>query len=252
MLQSLLLYTKQRFSPVKFPLLALFLLLFAVGQAAMHLQHLFLFVLLLALLYLFRLFDDLASREVDAGKANRIYVQEAPHRQLHQFCLLYALVLLLALALVNLQAGLLLLGFLLLNAAAYYVLFQKGQWRFVLPLLKYPFLCFLILFMFSAPATTASAQALGCLSLLPVFLLFEHLSDPDFRLTTLQAAALFAGAHVLLWLAYPPAAFYLPVMAVAVLVLLWRHLKRTAAIPYAPYLLLAYFLIMRLLAGGNF
>ncbi len=250
MLQSLLLYTKQRFSPVKFPLLALFLLLHAVGQTAMHLQHIYLFVLLLAILYLFRLFDDLASREVDAAKTNRIYTLDAPYRQLLRFCLGYALVLLLLLGMYHLQAGLLLLGFLLLNAAAYYVLFHKGQWRFVLPLLKYPFLCFLMLYMASAPATIASAQALSCLSLLPVFLLFESLSDPEFRLSLFQVVLLFVAAHLLLWFAYPAWGIYLPVVALAVLFLLWRHLKRTAAIPYAPYLLLLYFLMVRLISSG--
>lgn len=91
-----------------------------------------------------RLFDDLASAEIDKGKDNRSYTTETTKKELQKYLVTAQLTLLSTLAIFDGKRALYLLAFFILNYFLYYVLFGISKFRYFLPLLKYPFVIYLL------------------------------------------------------------------------------------------------------------
>lgn len=244
MFRVIALYIRQRFNLPLFLLLALFLMLYANGIAWTFINAVACFFYTLALLFWFRLFDDLASSEVDAGKPGRIYTEERAFRQLRILLAPLAIVLLGLTFLWNIRAGIILASYLAIQTAAYGFLFGRGKWRHILPLLKYPVIALLLSILTGSEGAISAGHLLACLSLLPIFILFESLDDPSYRLRGPVVALLLVAAHLLLaptmhqgW--YPVAVAGMVLMTPIV----YAH-DRMAALRI-PYLLMLYFLLLR-------
>jgi len=232
-------YVRQRFGLAQVSV-ALFLLLFANGarwtwQSA-HWAPLY----AMALVLWFRLFDDLASRDIDSGK-DRIHTRPEAQSALRATLGVLGALLLALTALRDARAGLLLGALMLVCVAAYRHLFDRGRWRTVLPLTKYPVLALLLMLPVEPIAVE---RVLACLALLPMFLLFESLDDDEFRVPGIVAALLLVAAHGLL---APALGWVIPCVGAAI-ALTVGTLGHRWEIPALPYAMMLYFLTLRLVA----
>jgi hypothetical protein len=238
MFRTLRTYLHQRFGPAHLALGA-FLVLFANGTRWTIGGGVFAYLYMLALLFWFRLFDDLASSEVDRDKPDRVYTEPHAHRILRRLLVVSGVVLAVATTAYDPRSGTILVVAMVVSVALYRALFARGRWRFVLPLLKYPALALVLV---SLVGEISLERALACAALLPVFVLFESIDDPALALSRPVAIALVIGAHLLL--APSTAAPIAPVavggVALVALSGSFVMLRR------APYLLMLYFLLLRL------
>jgi hypothetical protein len=193
MAEALSTYIRQRFSPLLFGALVLFLFGFAKGTLKPERSDYFLFPLILALLFQFRLFDDLQNREFDQNKPNRSYTEAIHFSRLKQFLTGFSIALFAVLFLADPIAGAVVTGFFLLNILLYKFLLHQWKFRHILPLLKYPFICLLLVFFFRFGQPVSHKLVAVELALFPAFILYETLTDPTFPLPKFTKALLFAA-----------------------------------------------------------
>ncbi len=245
MLQTIALYIRQRFS--LFPFLAAFLMLYVNGLRWGIGEAVGCFLYTMVLLFWFRLFDDIASREADAGKPDRIYLQEGPFQQLRRLLIPLAIALMAATFLYHAYAGILLGIWFVLQTLGYRFLCDRDGWRHILPLLKYPVIALLLWFPSGSSAAGSIGEMLVCVSLLPTFVLFESLDDPSYHLRRPVAVVLLVLLHLLLLPTIGPQC-YLSVSVGMGLVLLLGYLHGRITIAGGPYLFLLYVLLLRVLS----
>lgn len=245
---TILLYIRQRYSSPLFPLLAAFLMLYARGTAWSPAEGAVACLLTLALLFWFRLYDDLASHRIDAGKPGRVYTEPGACRELRRLVVPLGAVLIACVLLIDPVTGALLAAWMLAQSPAYRFLFGRGVWRPLLPLLKYPVIALLLALGPGrageyGDGAIAPDDALACLALLPAFVLFESLDDPSYRLGRWAPALLLLAAHLLLLPAMGPQLLPLAACGLAfAAALVYAHRR----IPGARYGVLLYFLLLRL------
>ncbi|MES2766638.1 MAG: hypothetical protein V4642_12260 [Bacteroidota bacterium] len=203
-------------------------------------------VLILVLIFCFRLFDDLWNREIDAGKPDRIYTDINSHTILKNFLIGFFAVVLCTIWFFNNEAAAVLTGFSLLNFFAYFLLFKKWKWRFILPLLKYPFLYFLLCIFLKNSAFSQYEILIG-ISLLPAFLLFEIFDDKEFFFSDWIIFSIFLAGNSLLLFANPTSVFAWILAGIGVVVFLLTYKNHADFKDVFPYAILIYFLILRLL-----
>ena len=253
MISTVLIYLKQRFGLKIFAGLGIFLFVFAKGNVDFTYGDFPALFILLPLLLIFRLFDDLQNREADRGKMRRIYTEPKPFRLLGWFLLLFTGSFLVAVLFFRQELSLVVLLFFLFNLLIYKMLFRRGRFRYLLPMLKYPFICLLLMFMpvNQMPAGEIYPLLLPAFSLLPAFLLFETLEDRSFPLPS-------SATHILFVLSFVPL-LILPLLSG--IVLPFQNLLMLFLIPlpayllclkyrtaWSPYCLLVLLLLTRLLA----
>lgn len=137
-------YIKQRVSIGLWSLVALILIALSLKDFSITSFELYSFPFVLFFLLTLRLFDDLASAEIDKGKENRAYTNEATKSELQNYLFVAQLILLVTLSMFDLKRALFLLGFLVVNNLLYITFYTKSKFRYFLPLLKYPFVIFLL------------------------------------------------------------------------------------------------------------
>ncbi len=243
-------YAQQRFDPEIFTLLALYLIFYARpyllpsedGSGGI-LTGLFL-ILLLVLVFCFRLFDDLWSREIDAKKPNRIYTDSNSHAILKNFLIGFFTLVILVIWVLKKEAAVALLIFSAYNFTTYFVLFKRWKWHFILPLLKYPFLCFLLT-MFFKNDEISTGDILICVSLFPAFLLFEIFDDKEFSFRNPVIITIFILGNLLLLCVNPASvgAWFISVIGIISFILILK--KDVISEQLFPYTFLIYFLILR-------
>ena len=187
MLNTVGTYLKQRFGLKIFAGLSVFLFLFAKGNFLFAYNDLQRLLLLLPLLLIFRLFDDLKSSEKDRKRnPERIYTNLKAQVELKWFLLILTGTFLTAVFSVKLELGLAILLFLGLNILLYRILFNRWRFSYFLPLLKYPFICILLMMVHQNYLQEVFEwhHWLFALSLLPAFILFEALDDSQFTLSS--------------------------------------------------------------------
>lgn len=129
--------------------------------------ELYSFPFVLFFLLTLRLYDDLASSKIDQGKENRSYTNRGTKKELQLYSVLAQLILLLTLAIFDIKRALFVLLFFVLTHLLYITLFNKSKFRYFLPLLKYPFVVYLLNFDFS----------FRILGVYIAFIVFEMLED---------------------------------------------------------------------------
>jgi hypothetical protein len=132
--------------------------------------ELYSFPFVLFFLLTLRLYDDLASSKIDQGKENRSYTNRETKKELQLYSVLSQLILLLTLAIFDIKRALFVLLFFVVTHLLYITLFNKSKFRYFLPLLKYPFVVYLLNFDFS----------LRILGVYIAFIVFEMLEDQLF------------------------------------------------------------------------
>ncbi|HYF04237.1 MAG TPA: hypothetical protein VEC36_12715 [Patescibacteria group bacterium] len=246
MLHTLKTYIQQRFKPAVFFPLAVYLVAYAQPDFENAGDVFKSFFIISFLLFGFRLFDDLWSREHDILKVNRDYVQPENFVLLRQFLIGYLAFLLCAVWLLKTEIAVAFVIFTALNIAAYFTLFKKRKWSFILPLLKYPFLCFL-LFAFFKNGESLLTQVLIPASLLPAFLLFEVFDDEEFSFKSWVIFSIFLVGNLLLFCANQASVFAPFFAAIGVIIFALILKDKTRLKTILPYAILIYFLILRVL-----
>lgn len=132
--------------------------------------ELYSFPFVLFFLLTLRLYDDLASSKIDQGKENRSYTNRETKKELQLYSVLAQLILLLTLAIFDIKRALFVLLFFVVTHLLYITLFNKSKFRYFLPLLKYPFVVYLLNFDFSC----------RILGVYIAFIVFEMLEDQLF------------------------------------------------------------------------
>ena len=146
MIETLRIYTAQRFSTLMFFSLAVFLFLFSVPFQAINLLSLIDVLKVFFMLWVMRLYDDVMQWENDVEFDERIYTHPESRSKL-----ILPLVLSMALSVSfclsdspDFSMATMWLYFIIVNHVLYKSLVHRRFWAFVLPLLKYPFLFFYI------------------------------------------------------------------------------------------------------------
>jgi len=143
-MNSLSTYIKQRLNISLWSLLAVMLIALSLKDFSISLVQFYSLPFVIFFLFIMRLFDDLASAEIDKGKENRSYTTITTKKELQKYLVTAQLILLSTLAIFDIKRAMYLLAFFILNHFLYYVLFDISKFRYFLPLLKYPFIIFLL------------------------------------------------------------------------------------------------------------
>lgn len=166
-MSSLGTYIKQRVGIWKWSLVAIMLIFLSLKDFSITCFEFYSFPFVLFFLLTLRLFDDLASAEIDKEKENRDYTNKAVKKELQKYLFAAQLILLVTLSAFDLKRALFLLIFLVANNLLYITCFTRSKIRFYLPLLKYPFVVYLLNFDFS----------IHVLVVYVAFVVFEMLED---------------------------------------------------------------------------
>ncbi|MBA3899219.1 MAG: hypothetical protein H0X62_03265 [Bacteroidetes bacterium] len=234
-------YTLQRFKPLTFLSLAVFLLLFAHPGFPKAADWAILFWLL-PLLFVFRLFDDLANKEIDAEKPNRLYTKADEAKKLNTALHIAFALVAIPLLFIDINISLILTAFYLVNLMVYRLFFKTGNFRFVLPLLKYPLIVFLISLVLGQ--TAGPGQFLKAISLIPAFILFEHYDEPEFNIAFFYQAMALILLNLLI--IFPDFSFWTIIFSIAgILFFLSMHLLKHQK-PYLAYLVLLFALLLNI------
>ena len=163
-------YIRQRFNISLWFLVALMLIAISLKDFTISLVHVYSIPFVLFFLFIMRLFDDLASAKIDSDKARRDYTNEVIKKELQIILIISQIVLILFLAFFDTETARNLFIFLVVNSILYYLLFNVSKFRYFLPLLKYPF----IIYILNLEPTFNLIAVYGA------FVIFEMLEDPLF------------------------------------------------------------------------
>lgn len=142
-MNELFIYIRQRFNLLRFSALAL-LLIFISGYELNSIgDFIFQFAFVLLFLLCMRLYDDLWNAEIDKDKPERIYTDASVRPKLKMATAVLMLICILS-QIIHLQNLIYLISFFIINHSLYFLFFKNEKIRFVLPHLKYPFICFLM------------------------------------------------------------------------------------------------------------
>lgn len=117
-----------------------------------------------------RLFDDLANATFDSQKENRDYTNEQNNKTLQILLSTFQLALVLILAFFDTKRTVYLVFFLIGNTLLYKLLFNVSKFRYFLPLLKYPFIIYIL----------NLETSYNLITIYSAFVIFEMLEDPSF------------------------------------------------------------------------
>lgn len=163
-------YIRQRFNISLWCLVAVMLIAISLKDFTILLVHVYSLPFVLFFLFIMRLFDDLASAKIDSEKAKRDYTNEVTKKELQIILIISQMILLAILAFFDSERAVNLFLFLVVNTILYYSLFHVSNFRYFLPLLKYPF----IIYILNLEPTFNLIAVYGA------FVIFEMLEDPLF------------------------------------------------------------------------
>lgn len=175
-MNSLATYIKQRVNIKLWSIVALMLIVLSLKDFSVSYFELYSFPFVLFFLLILRLFDDLASAKTDKGKENRAYTNQATKNELEPILILAQLILLIAISSFDVKRALFLLLFFVAIHLLYLTLYNIAKFRYFLPLLKYPFVVYLLNF----------DHSFHILVVYIAFIVFEMLEDhlfPGYLLT---------------------------------------------------------------------
>lgn len=157
------------------------LIAISLKDLSISLVHVYCIPFVLFFLFIMRLFDDLASAKIDSEKVSRDYTNEATKKELQIILIISQIVLILIIAFFDTERVMNLLLFFILNTILYCILFNVSKFRYFLPLLKYPFVIYII----------NIEPSFNLIVVYGAFVIFEMLEDPlfpNYLLTNYKAA----------------------------------------------------------------
>ena len=169
-MNNLLIYIKQRFHPLRFTALGVFLLLFSKANLRFDNTDLYHFCFLIVFLFIMRLYDDLQSAIIDRNKPHRIYTNETVKKGLSNYLILLAVFFLITLEFYDYKLAIKCLIFFIANHFLYLLFFNNINVRPYLSLLKYPLIV----------AALSNHFDLCTGAILFAFIAFESNDDPTF------------------------------------------------------------------------
>jgi len=179
MIETLRIYSAQRFSTLMFFSLAGFLFLFSVPFHAIDLLSLIDVLKVFFMLWVMRLYDDVMQWENDVEFDERIYTHPESRSKL-----ILPLVLSMALSVSfclsdspDFSMASLWLYFILVNHLLYKALVHRSFWAFILPLLKYPFLFFYISLSYGFNENINYLEYANASGLLLAFVVYDLLDN---------------------------------------------------------------------------
>jgi hypothetical protein len=173
-------YIRQRISPFLMIGLGIFILFFSRPVSVFNVRSFVSFVLLIAFLFVFRLYDDLLQSRNDKGKPGRSYTEAAARKTLLYYLLAFLGLLSCVAVFISVYPAFLLFCFITINHLLYLLLINNGTASGFLPLLKYPFVYILLQFSdLSRPVIGAQHVVLAA-SLFSAFVAFESIEDETF------------------------------------------------------------------------
>jgi hypothetical protein len=181
--------------------LGIFLYFFSRPVSVFNVRSLVSFVLLIAFLFVFRLYDDLLQSRNDKGKPNRNYTEHATRKILLYYLITFLVLLVCVAIFISVYFAFLLFCFITVNHLLYLLLINNKTAAGLLPLLKYPFVYLLLqLTDLSAPVIGAQLVALA-ISLFFAFVAFESMEDETFPVPIKYSYVLqiLAFALILVW-----------------------------------------------------
>src|SRR5829696_5005976 len=137
-------YIRQRIRPFLMIGLGIFLYFFSRPVSVFNVRSLVSFVLLIAFLFVFRLYDDLLQSRNDKGKPDRNYTEPAARKILLYYLIAFLGTLLCIAIFISVYFAFLLVCFITINHLLYLLLINNKTASGLLPLLKYPFVYILL------------------------------------------------------------------------------------------------------------
>jgi hypothetical protein len=138
------------------------------------------FVLLIAFLFVFRLYDDLLQARNDKWKPDRNYTDMAARKTLSYYLIAFFGILLCVAAFISVYLACLLFFFITINHLLYLLLIDKKTASGLLPLLKYPFIYILLQFSDLSAPVIRTQLVFRAISLFLAFVAFESMEDETF------------------------------------------------------------------------
>lgn len=169
-MNNFFIYIKQRFHPLLFTVLAIFLLLYSKANLNFNVSDFYHFCFLIGFIFIMRLYDDLQSAVIDRNKPDRIYTDETIRKELSNRWILLTVVFLISLAFFNYILAAECFVFLVVNHIFYQLFFKNINVRPYLSLLKYPLIV----------AALSNHFDLNSIAILFAFIAFESSEDPEF------------------------------------------------------------------------
>jgi hypothetical protein len=160
--------------------LGIFIFLFSRPASVFNVRSLVSFVLLLAFLLAFRLYDDLLQARNDRGKPERSYTETAA-RKILIYVLIVSLGILLGIAVfISVDLAFVLFCFITFNHLLYLLLINHKTAPALLPLLKYPFVYILLQFGARSAQLSGAQPVFLATALFLAFVAFESMEDRTF------------------------------------------------------------------------
>ncbi len=173
-------YIQQRIRPFLLIGLGIFVFFFSRPVSVFNVRSLVSFVLLIAFLFVFRLYDDLLQARNDKGKPDRDYTEPAARKTLLYFLIAFLGILLCIAIFISVYSAFLLFCFITINHLLYLLLINNKTASGLLPLLKYPFVYILLQFSDLSAPVIGAQHAFFAISLFFAFVAFESMEDKTF------------------------------------------------------------------------
>lgn len=233
----LLKYIEQRYSIVLFLSLSTYIYLFSSSVNNFHVISIFHILFVFFCLLGLRLYDDLQQVEFDKEKLNRDYTRSEKIPVLTNYLLLI-LCLILGLAyFIDNITFIVLLSFLLFNHLLYYLFLKNDSIRTLLPLLKYPFLVFLISNFINGDSSNYLESFVVSSIIFLGFLRFESLQDGTFLFNS-RISVLFHLLSIILFIPFLSNTNNFLVILLILMVSLLATMKTSLSGPYLYLILL--------------
>jgi hypothetical protein len=180
MMNALTTYITQRFNAGLWLAVSVLLLLYSVPVSGMSRQMVLVYIFLFCTLFVFRLYDDLQQTIHDSGKPNRDYTNPQVRKILWSILIVLMVVLTGTAFLMGKSVGWIWVCFIVINHLLYLLCMSNKTAAALLPLLKYPFLVFLLQ-MLLLPGPISNAIYLSqAFALFIAFVAFESMEDQLF------------------------------------------------------------------------
>lgn len=160
--------------------LGVFIFLFSRPVSAFNVRSFVSFVLLIAFLFVFRLYDDLLQARNDEGKQHRNYTETSARKTLLYFLIAFLGILLCIAIFISVYLAFLLFCFIAINHLLYLLLINNKTVSGFLPLLKYPFVFFLLQFSDLSAPVIGAQLVFHAIALFFAFVAFESMEDKIF------------------------------------------------------------------------
>ncbi len=236
-------YLRQRFQPPRLIILAIFIFLFSRPAPEFKTGSFISFVLLMGFLLVFRLYDDLMQADNDRGKPDRNYTDPAERKTLFYYLICFFCLLSGIAFYVSNYLALLFFCFITVNHLLYILCITNKIGAGLLPLLKYPFVFFLLQFSDFSTLTIGEHIVLPALSLFLAFVAFESMEDKTFPIPSKYSCFWQVFSFILILAGKLNGLSILTFFLLLSLSLVWHFFKIKAY----PYQFLLCFLVFRML-----